>query len=215
MIARSLLIALVCLIAGGPTGAGEPGLDFVVWRQGEAIGRHQVRFLRQGGQLQVTSRGEIELKAALFTLYALSHRSTEAWQGDRLVSLISRTVEDGELLEVSVRPAPAGDPGEPVDCRKADGRRLAPASFWSEHLLLRACMIDPIDGARAALQISHRGNARLGPLVTRHYRLAGDDQRELWFDARGLLMKMRLRARDGSTVEMRRTPGVKVARRPD
>lgn len=117
---RSLLMAacagaLSCVcprIAGAataivlPTAAGER--RFSVLYAGNRIGAHTISYSAATGQTRITTEIDLVVKALFFTVFAYSHRSEEIWRDGRLMSLNSKTVEDGETLHVAGAATPQG-----------------------------------------------------------------------------------------------------------
>ena len=61
-----------------------------------------------------------------------------------------------------------------------------------------------IDGSIMSVRVSDMGTeqvtTRRGPVATHHYRLSGDLNRDLWYDAQGNLAHVSFTAEDGTTV---------------
>jgi len=73
---------------------------FSILYKGCRIGTHAVSYSSATGGRLVSTEIQIEARLAFFPAYAFSHRSEEAWRAGRLVSLNSKTVEQGQRLRV-------------------------------------------------------------------------------------------------------------------
>ncbi len=181
-------------------------LDFVVTRNGEAIGTHRYRFTRDGDRVKVDIQTEIDFKVLFVPLYRFRHVSQEVWDGDKLASLKSSTNDNGEPVRLEVKAVDevlAVKGGETVE--KVDAKAV-PASLWNVVSVKRNKMVGTVDGAILKTQATHLGEdvVKVGgqSIATEHYRVTGDYQRELWYDRTdGTLVRVRFTASDGSQVE--------------
>ena len=175
---RLLLIALVSLIGLFPSALATAGerqscrdvsfhdgvpkqLNYLITRGGEAIGWHQFRFEQRDGMMRVRSRTKATIGLAFITFYSFSHDSTEFWRHGQLIALTGRTDDDGDLDEVSFETKAGACNGEaPRDDLSSPSGSLASGSFWSEAMLARDWLIDPIDGSRQHMQSVYTGSEK-------------------------------------------------------
>jgi len=95
--------------------------------------------------------------------------------------------------------------------QSASGRTSVPADTvpqspsWNVLTTPRTSMIDAETGAVAHVRVVGPASDDLTlhgtPVPTRRYRVQGGDRATLWYDARDVLVKKRLPAPDGSTIE--------------
>lgn len=187
--------------------APPPGgvLDFTVLRNGSEVGRHEMLFRNEADSLKIDIRTNVAVKVAFITAYRFEHEGHEVWQGGRLARLWSKTNDDGtkHVLDVT-----AGGDNLVV---MADGKEpeksstTIPASLWNERIVQQKNILNTLDGSRMSIQVADLGtetvlvkNARV---PARHYVISGDLQRELWYDAQNVLVKVRFKAKDGSDIE--------------
>lgn len=181
-------------------------LDFVVTRNGEAIGTHRYRFTRKGDRVKVDIQTEIDFKVLFVPLYRFRHVSQEIWDGDKLASLKSSTNDNGEPVKLEVRSV---DKSLAVNGKKTVEKvdpKAVPASLWNSVLVNRNQMVGTVDGSIMETQVTRLGDdvVKVGgqSIATDHYRVTGDYQRELWYDrSDGTLVRVRFTASDGSEVE--------------
>jgi len=95
---RSILLAAAIFLAAGGTGGAEPvteDLSFEVWRDGESIGTHALRFTRDGDRLFVDIEVALAVKVLFVTAYRYEQQRREVWKDGRLVAFRSKTHDDG------------------------------------------------------------------------------------------------------------------------
>ena len=100
----ALLLLLVVTASSSAAGADSlpygQGLSFAVFRHGQQIGSHKLAFQQDGGQLKVSTSIDLAVKLVGITAYRYSHRAEELWSGGALLSLTSRTDDDGKQYMV-------------------------------------------------------------------------------------------------------------------
>lgn len=206
-------IGLICLsvlffgFAILPAAASVPDgdvLEFAILRNGDEIGRHVFRFRREGDTLAVDIEARIDYRFGFIPLYWFDHRATEIWRDGRLSRLTATTRDNGENYEIELRPdGPSmrlSVNGEEV----AIEREIIPASLWNVETVKRRRIVDPADGEVMDVTIADAGPesvpVRGRDVAARHYIMTGDFDRELWYDADGVLVQVRFRADDGSEI---------------
>jgi hypothetical protein len=198
----ALAVLLISSRAYGETVA------FQVLRNGSQIGTHVFSFERNADDINVTVTINIDFKLAFITLYRFVHEGHEVWRHNRLVSMDTKTDDDGTKHHLSVK---AG--GEnfriAIDGREFEAPRMALASLWRGDYPADGMMLDPVDGSllkvRSRLIIGEEKVAATdGGSGARHFELRGDLVRDIWLDASGMLLRQRFPADDGSQIEYRR-----------
>lgn len=207
---RIVLVLLLVVAAISPAaGAGGlpygPTLSFVVMREGQQIGSHKLVFERDGGQLKVSTSIDLAVKFVGITAYRYSHRAQEAWNGDALVSLTSRTDDDGKVHAVQASRTAEGI------VVQADGKRtvmpatIMPSSHWNFRQVSQTVLLNSQKGIEARVKVATLGRAAVktssSTLQATHYRYDGDLKMDHWFDDRGRWVKTSFKGSDGSTIE--------------
>lgn len=198
--------AAVPAAASSPSLPGDGRLDFTITRNGEAIGTHSYRFARHGRQTTVDIRTEIDFRLFTIPVYRFQHQSREVWDGDTLASLVSQTDDNGEPVHLEVRAE-----GEVLTVQRQTETRAVegpaiPASLWNASTLRHRRLIGTVGGSVLATRVIFLGETDLQvggrTVATRHYRVSGDFNRELWYDrSNQTLVHVRFEAEDGSQVE--------------
>jgi len=198
------------LPADAMTAPAEQTLDFTVMRDGEEIGSHTMTLRRAGDTVNVAIDTDVAVYLAFLRVYHFTHHGIETWRGDRLVSLKSKTDDDGTDHVLDVRMADQKLVGE------ADGKAIAkpadilPASLWNAAIVSKPAttVLNTLDGSSMAIRVTDAGPQTVagpnGPVTAHHFILKGDLERELWFDAEGSLVKVQFNGKDGTPVEYMR-----------
>ena len=142
-----------------------------------------------GADFDVKVATDIAVRVPLIRtkVYSYEQQSSEQWRGGQLVHLVSKTDNDGKAEAVDV----------PVD-------QLLPGSLWSADTVQATRLVNTIDGKTMRIQVTDLGPEKIEAggrgVEARHYRIAGDLDRDVWYDAEGYLARLTLVADDGSTV---------------
>lgn len=172
------------------------------------IGRHAITFRCAGGRLIAETEAEIEVELLGFT--AFSRRATfhEVWDEDDLVRFDGRTIDNGEVKEVSARRE-----GDRIVLDGEKGVHEVPADVVPDHPWNRAAVgrsplfatstgeLRRVDTVPAGEEVVELGGRRVR---ADKFVLTGDVERELWFDEAGLLV-WRLEERGAEITLTRRT----------
>lgn len=203
----SLFLAISQFSAVPAAAAPPPGgvLDFTVLRNGSEVGRHEMLFRTDADGLKIDIRTNVAVKVAFITAYRFEHEGHEVWQAGRLARLWSKTNDDGtkHVLDVT-----AGGESLVVMADGKEAQKLSasiPASLWNERIVQQKDILNTLDGTRMAIKVADLGTEAVAVKNTvvpaRHYVITGDLQRELWYDAQNVLVKVRFKAKDGSDIE--------------
>ncbi len=210
------ILGAVLLVAGmtiasvssaAPLSARLPdghAVEYRVTRDGAPIGSYTVSVRTDGDRVTVSSAVRIEVAFGFITLYRYALDAREVWRAGRLVSFDSATDDDGERHAVRAV-AEAG-----VIEVTADGGRwtappsIAPSSLWHRDLVDNAILLGVEDGDRLDVVVRLAGPEVVSVAGRRvratRYIVSGDVERELWYGADGMLVRLRLIARDGSEI---------------
>jgi len=189
--------------AGMPQPA-EPHLEYAVLRDGDPVGRHVVNISRQGDATDVDIKTNVAVTMAFITVYRFEHAGREHWVGKQLVSLKTKTNDNGTYHDLAV-----STQGDHLAIG-VDGKRLTapaqiiPASLWYSGMLTQTSLLNTLDGRQMAVSIRDDGmeavKAHGHRTDAHHYSLTGGLDRELWFDANNTLVRVAFAADDGSHI---------------
>lgn len=212
---RHLTVLVLVVAAAVPATAmaantGVPAngeLAFTVLRDGDEVGTHRIRFedATQGVTVQVKTRVEVKLPFLGIPVYHFVHDAQEVWRHGELVALRSTTDDDGETKRLSLN---RGEDALEVDGsagRHTSPPDLLPASLWHPDLVKRRVLLNTLDGSQMRVTVSAQGTEAVHvhghEVPARHFVLSGELERELWYDPRGVLVKVAFSARDDSRIE--------------
>ena len=206
------MAALVLMLFTAPAHTQVPdglvlnglALEYRVLRDGAEIGRHRVRFSHRDGQLIVETEVRIAVTFLFVTLYRYELDARESWRDGRLVALASVIDDDGDRYAVN-----AVSDGETISVEAGANSwtapaTVAPSSLWHRGMARGALLLGIEQGERIAVAFDEVGReavtARGGEVEATHVVASGDLERELWYDDDGILVHLRLVARDGSNI---------------
>jgi Family of unknown function (DUF6134) len=211
---RTLLISLTLLLVPGSLSAQQqadgfpaPGrMEYSVIRNNECIGAEIVEFKADHDNYLVNTSADISLKVVfeLITAYRFKHRSEEVWENGKLISVTSRTDDNGKrkILDVK-REGDVLKVNYNGKLRELPGTSI-PASFWHPETPLQTLFLDPVSGKARRVSINHVGEEpiKIGSqeITAQHYSMKGDIKRELWYGPDGTLLKYSFPAKDDSII---------------
>jgi len=195
---RRMLLAAALLPA--PARAAPSDLAFRVLRDGREVGTHRVAFRDQADRLVVASALRIEVRLAGFTVFRFTQDTEEAWRGDRLAALDSRSDRNGRPGFCEARGEVGG-----VRLRGAGGEVLlppdaAPMTWWRLATLARGVPLFDVREGRAVAPRIERLPAAAGQRI----RVTAGETSEVLYDAAGTWAGFATAGDDGSTVRYER-----------
>lgn len=208
---RTTLAALAALPLSTllPPAARADGeaLTYQIRKEAEPIGTEVVRIDRQGELTRVEVETHTKTRV-LFMDFRYDHRRREEWRDGRLVDMIADTDDDGSRTHAEARWA---DSGWNVTINGQPGRRPAdalPLTLWGAAVLGRDTLFSIIDAKPYAVKSADLGpeTLNIGPtrVETRHWRITGEVERDLWYGPDGLLVRATFQ-RAGYPIELIRT----------
>ena len=187
----------------------QPGqiVSYDIVRGGNVIGRQTVQYTPSGSDLTV----DIEVSAALHALgirvYNYQHHGTEHWHDGQMVSLVTRTDDDGTPRQVNATRDPAT--GWHGTHGLAPGMApLLATSLWNSETINQTRLLDRETGEVVPMRVSPAGDEllRLGTrqVPAHKYDMVGVVSGSVWYDANGCWLQALFHTRvDGSLIEVR------------
>jgi len=179
-------------------------LDYRVIRDGDQIGTQSVEFVRQGEQLTVRTRANALVTFLGIPVYRFTHEAEEQWLNGRLVSLTSRTDDDGEPRAVAFKLEGDRLRGTYNGRTREFPAGIIPASLWHPDTVRQTVLLDPARGRDRQVTVADKGEETIKvkgqPTPTRHYAITGQINREVWYGPDGQLVQIRFPFKDGSQV---------------
>jgi len=200
------LIAVVVATAAAPLVAALPParqIAFAILSDDDVIGQHSIAFEHRGSDLLVDIDIDIEVRFAFFTLFRYQHENLEVWRDGQLVSLDTRTDDDGTLYAVTARATPAGLQVEGADGTFLAPREIIPTSYWNPATVEQTRLLDTQRGGLLDVTIRPFGKDSVAmgsaALPAQKYTVTGDLNLEVWYTPQGEWAKIAFEAR-GTTI---------------
>ncbi len=213
--ASSLAAGIGTLYLGAGTGAATPALPldrhFAIFRDGEEIGRHDVRFTATESGLEVSTDIDITVKVAFLTAFRYEQHARDQWTDGLLVESRVSTNDNGARSETSLRAR-----GNDLDVEGGIENRvlrvplgtMTDIAFWNLAIVRQRVLVD--------LQLAELTSLAARPTGTEEVEVAGariaaerytvDAQSgrngDIWYDAAGNWVKGVMVAR-GEKLEYR------------
>lgn len=195
------------------TAAAVPGdeerIVFEILRNGVKIGEHVVTLApHDNGGLRAVTDVKISVRVLGITAYRYTQKIEEIWRDEQLVTLSSRTNDNG--TRKIVEGARDGDVFEVVD-KDGESRRLSgqvlTTTLWHRRTPYVSKLVGTRDGVIQEVSGESLGRETLsldgGTVEAERYRLSGEFERDLWYDDRDRLVHVGFNTeRDGSRVEL-------------
>jgi hypothetical protein len=181
-----------------PARAQPDEYRFRVLREGSQIGTHRVFFAPAPGGQELTARTEVDIAVRLagITVFRLTHRFAETWNGDRLRLATSRYDRNGKVSEMEAR-----SDGNALLVRGPQGTtrlpaEAAPLTWWNPARFNRP-LFDNSTGKPMRVQWTR---APLPGGGGTRWIATGDTDSEGMYAADNTWLGWRTVAEDGSTV---------------
>lgn len=191
--------------AADPLSLYGPTVDFNVFREGEKVGFHRVRFERSGEELIVASTFELEIRVLFFTAFRYLYQSEGRWRSGPLVRLRADVNDDGRssfteaVLEDERMMVTNGDGGVVVD------GLLFPTNQLNIAVLPETRVLNTLMGRINSVRVEPRGRETVltewGDVTAPRYAYTNDLGTEVWYDDARRWVKLRFKGRDGPTIE--------------
>lgn len=204
-------VAMPMAWAAPSTALASPGdIAFSVWRKGERIGTHSVRFVQQGPVLAARSEIELTVKLAFITVFSYRQSAEDRWQNGNLISANYETEENGKETVVQARADGAKLVVDgPMGTVRPNIGTMSDVCFWNKAIVSQRRLIDSQTGEMATMdQEGALGIEQVdvaGRMVeAEHFRLAASKGRggEVWYDKSGRLVQALIQTR-GETLSYR------------
>jgi hypothetical protein len=150
---------------------------------GRSIGDHTFRVTDEAGEVSVDSRASFDVSFLGFSVYTYEHHARERWKDGCLVSLDSRTDDNGNIQVVT------GTLGaEGFALTRGGGTTLLPActmtfAYWNPAIRSQSRLLNPQTGDYLDITVETAGAATLGTVDVNRFTIRGKDLRiDLWYE---------------------------------
>lgn len=166
-----------------PVAARDLDAKFLIERKGKVIGYHAVDVTPTDYGARVETTIEMEVGIGPITLFRYDHKATEIWRDDKLISLVSKTNNNGEQEYVDAKRY--GEAlminGSAYEGPAPDG--AMPSSYWDKDLVKADAMINTQNGEVMEVDTTKIGQTEAPHnQLAEHYRLVGSIALNLWYE---------------------------------
>ncbi|MEM7525529.1 MAG: DUF6134 family protein [Pseudomonadota bacterium] len=180
------------LASGALTAADLP---FQVDMGGSPIGTHSVRFEQRGDELHAFIDIQFDVGFAFITLYEYEHSNHEVWRDGRLISIDTKTNDDGEQFTVKGEATAEGFRVEGSEGLLTLPADILPSSYWNPATLTAPMLLDTQKGRVLDAQFETLDAERIAPQTGAtvracRYRMSGDLDLDVWYDGAGRWVKL-------------------------
>jgi hypothetical protein len=130
---------------------------FDVTLDGLPIGTHRFTLRDDAGTTRLTSEATFRVRLLVVDAYSYEHRADETWQGDCLVALDSRTVEQGKTARVAGRTDGDAFIVEGPAGRATLARCPMTFAYWNPRILREAELVNPQTGLATPIAVRRDG----------------------------------------------------------
>ena len=201
-----LLAVPISISSSEPAPVVPKDLWFDIVRKGDIVGHHLITFRIKGEDLHVHSEVNFRVQILFFTAFQYTQKRDEVWRDGKLIALASQTNDDGTAYDIKGK-------------AEANGMRITsegrswllppdsvPASYWNYSMVTtKSPLVDAQDGRLTKARPVRIGKEKVtvgGKQIDAiHYRLVTKTPRDIWYDASGRWVKMRISGKDRSVVE--------------
>jgi Family of unknown function (DUF6134) len=193
--------------ASGAHAAERSGVfTFTVTRDGDPIGTHRVAFSHDGERTEFDTEMELKVTFAMVPLYHFTNQRREVWQDGRPLMINSKTDDNGDKLDITLKPDGAGyvrTVNGRVD--KLDGSTKVLAMWDQEELEAEpGLFVSVIEDELLKLAFNFVGKETMTiegrQIEADHYRMTGTEERDIWYDQAGQVARVRFERR-GDQIE--------------
>lgn len=182
----------------GATSSRPLDRSFAIVRDGEEIGRHDVRFATTANGLEVSTDIDIAVKVAFITAFRFEQHAREQWQDGQLVRSNATTNDNGTKSETMLNAH-----GDNLSVQGGIDNRvlrvplgtMTDIAFWNLEIVRQRALVDLQRAELTSLAARHSGaeeievgGARIG---AERYTINAESGRngDIWFDEAGNWVK--------------------------
>ncbi len=199
------LLGLCAALLCGPANADVKRTTFAVMRNGDQIGTHTIAIETNGAQTVVDSVTHIQVTLAFVTLYRFDQTEVEHWDNRQLLSLETKTDDNGKTHTTSASRTADVLAIKTADRNAQAASKIIPLDLWNPAVMSQTSVLDPQSGTIVPVKVVDKGEDAVtcGGNVSRrahHYLITTTFSQDVWYDDAGQLVAVQMTARDGSVI---------------
>ena len=188
-------------LAGVPEDGGMYAYE--ISRKGKRLGFQTLEFAKlENGDLQVDVHIEIDF-AIIIPLFTYTHDNREIWRDGKMLSLTSRTDNNGEDTFVDLRAEGDKLVGDGTDYEDNLSSDLLSTSYFNPNFIRQSEIVSSQDGRLLKINIEEIGRETLyleiGTVEATRFRLTGKLRIDIWYTDDGRWVKTEF-TRGGNTL---------------
>jgi hypothetical protein len=184
------------------------GLVFDTYRKGARVGRHEVKFEKDGDLLKVESHFKLKVKVLFVTAYKYEFHSKAVWKDGVLQTVKAEINDNGKESTVD---AYLDDVGQ----FHSSGRKgefvadawVYPTNHWNVGAVDSDVVLNTLDGQIVKVDILRQGiepvdTRNNGPIDAERFEYTGELRDIIvWYDRDGRWVRMKFTTKTGETLE--------------
>lgn len=200
-----LAAGLAAAVAPVALAADRVSLGFDIRKEGESIGKEQVRIARADDGTAVVDVQTKTRAKVLFLEFRYDHSRREEWRNGAMVHMVADTDDDGSKFHLEAERSAGGwnfSVNGQASERPGD---LLPLTLWGRSILEKSELFSIIDAKPYKVKVEALGSEQVsvgGQMVTaEHFRMSGGVERDLWYGSDGFLLRATFQ-RSGYPIEI-------------
>lgn len=200
-----LAAGLVAAVVPVALAADRVSLGFDIRKEGESIGKEQVRIARADDGTAVVDVQTKTRAKVLFLEFRYDHSRREEWRNGAMVHMVADTDDDGSKFHLEAERSAGGwnfSVNGQASERPGD---LLPLTLWGRSILEKSELFSIIDAKPYKVRVEALGSEQVsvgGQMVTaEHFRMSGGVERDLWYGSDGFLLRATFQ-RSGYPIEI-------------
>lgn len=191
-----------------PIRAYGEGMEFEVLRDGSPVGRHTVRFTREGEDLRVDVDMRVAISMLGITVYRFGYRSESVWRDGLMQRLDAFIDDDGEQKRIEAVSGGGGVTVEGPSGLHRGPADVVPTNHWNPAVRISDQVLNTLTGRIANVAVTPEGSDEIetnrGRVRATRFAYSGDlHDIHVWYDDQGRWVQMRFIDRRGGTMEYR------------
>ncbi|MDG2244261.1 MAG: DUF6134 family protein [Rhodospirillaceae bacterium] len=184
------------------------GLEFDVYRKGALVGRHKVKFEKDGDLLKVESNLKIRVKVLFVTAYKYDFHADGVWKNGVLQSVKAEINDNGKESSVD---AYLGQSGQFYSTGRKGAfvadNPIYPTNHWNVDAIESDVVLDTLNGKIIKVDILQQGieaiaTRKNGPVDAERFEYTGELKNVIvWYDREGRWVGMKFTTNKGETLK--------------
>jgi hypothetical protein len=165
-------------------------LSYEVIRKGKRIGFQHLSFdLAENGDLTTNVYIRLDLKFGFITLFRYIHANQEIWRDGEMISLQSKTYNNGKDEFANFERRDGKLVGEGYKYSGELANSIISTSYFNPNFIRQNQLVSTQDGRKLDIDVTPLGPKQVptanGPVTASGYRLSGDLKLDIWYTAAG------------------------------